>query len=135
MQVIPAIDILDGKVVRLVRGDFVRVTVFGDDPLEIAQSYLRAGATRLHLVNLSAARDGRGDGRFLDLVSRLSRDIEVQVGGGIRDLPAIVRCSTPAPPRWWSERCSSLSPRPSDRPSTSSDGQASSRPSTPTAAK
>ena len=91
MQVIPAIDVLDGKVVRLVQGDFARVTVFGDDPLEIAEHYRRAGAERLHLVNLSAARDGRGDGRFLDLVSRISRNVMVQVGGGIRDLPAVAR--------------------------------------------
>ena len=91
MQVIPAIDVLDGRVVRLVQGDFARVTVFGDDPLEIAERYRQAGAERLHLVNLSAARDGRGNDRFLDLVSRLSRCMTVQVGGGIRDLSAVAR--------------------------------------------
>ena len=91
MQVIPAIDVLDGKVVRLVQGDFARVTVFGDDPLEIAEHYRRAGAERLHLVNLSAARDGRGDGGFLELGFPGFPNIEVQVGGGIRDLPAVAR--------------------------------------------
>ena len=91
MQVIPAIDVLDGKVVRLAQGDFARVTVFGDDPLQIAAAYCRAGATRLHLVNLSAARHGKVDESFLALVKAISDKIEVQVGGGIRDLPAVQR--------------------------------------------
>ncbi|MBU4270774.1 MAG: imidazole glycerol phosphate synthase subunit HisF [Planctomycetes bacterium] len=91
MQVIPAIDLLDGKVVRLARGDFSRVTVFGDDPLRVAEDYRRSGAGRLHLVNLSAARDGGGDRQFLQLVSRLSRIVDVQVGGGIRDLLSVWR--------------------------------------------
>ncbi len=91
MQVIPAIDVLDGRVVRLVQGDFTRQTGFGDDPLRIAEGYRRDGATRLHLVNLSGARDGGGDERFLELLARLSRNIEVQVGGGIRDLRAAQR--------------------------------------------
>lgn len=91
MQVIPAIDVLDGKVVRLARGDFSRVTVFGDDPLRVAEDYRRSGADRLHFVNLSAAKDGGEDRRFLQLVSRLSRIVDVQVGGGIRDLPSVRR--------------------------------------------
>jgi imidazole glycerol-phosphate synthase subunit HisF len=88
---IPAIDVLDGRVVRLAQGDFARVTVFGDDPLEIAAEYRRAGATRLHLVDLSAARSGVAGDRFLELVAKLSQDFEVQVGGGARDLQAIER--------------------------------------------
>ena len=91
MQVIPAIDLLDGKVVRLARGDFSRVTVFGDDPIRVAEDYRRSGADRLHFVNLSAAKDGGHDRRFLQLVSRLSQIIDVQVGGGIRDLPSVWR--------------------------------------------
>ena len=59
---------LGGRVVRLAEGDFARVTAFGDDPLEIAAGYRRAGAARLHLVNLSAAKDGKIDGRFLELI-------------------------------------------------------------------
>lgn len=91
MQVIPAIDVLDGRVVRLLQGDFARVTNFGDDPMSIVDNYRRCGAARLHLVNLSAARDGCGSDRFLECVSRLSTEIEVQVGGGIRDLNSIHR--------------------------------------------
>ena len=52
MQIIPAIDVLDGRVVRLVQGDFARVTDFGTDPLEVAENYRRAGAQRCTLVNL-----------------------------------------------------------------------------------
>lgn len=89
MQVIPAIDILDGKIVRLARGDFSKVTIFGDDPLPVVENYRRDGAERLHLVNLSAARDGADDNRFLDVVGRIARVIPVQVGGGIRDLKSI----------------------------------------------
>ena len=91
MQVIPAIDLLDGKVVRLARGDFSRVTVFGNDPVRVAEDYRRSGADRLHLVNLSAAKNGGQDRQFLQLVSQLSRIVDVQVGGGIRDLPAVWR--------------------------------------------
>ncbi|MEN6452438.1 MAG: imidazole glycerol phosphate synthase subunit HisF [Thermoguttaceae bacterium] len=91
MQVIPAIDVLDGRVVRLVQGDFARATTFGDDPVPIAERYRRSGATRLHLVNLSAARDGGRDDRFLELVARLSQILDVQIGGGIRDLEAVRR--------------------------------------------
>ena len=67
MQVIPAIDVLDGRVVRLVQGDFAPQSDFGNDPLGIADGYRRCGATRLHLVNLSAARDGDSDGSLPEI--------------------------------------------------------------------
>jgi len=98
--VIPAIDVFNGKVVRLTQGDFERVHVFGDDPLGIAREFKRKGASRLHLVNLSAAKSGEcskalseadGDGRFLELIRTLSREIDVQAGGGIRTLRDIQR--------------------------------------------
>lgn len=91
MQVIPAIDLLNGKVVRLTQGDFERVTVYGNDPLRIARAYRQAGAKRVHLVNLSAAKSGNVDERFLKLVHVLSREMEVQAGGGVRSLKDIQR--------------------------------------------
>ncbi len=91
MQVIPAIDVLNGKVVRLAQGDFERVNVYGDDPLGVAKGYKRMGASRVHLVNLSAAKSGERDDRFLVLVRALSGEMEVQVGGGIRTFRDIQR--------------------------------------------
>lgn len=88
-QVIPAIDILDGTVVRLTQGDFQRVQIYGNDPLTLAQQCKKSGASRLHLVNLSAARSGRNDQRFLELIQSISTMIDVQVGGGIRSLSEI----------------------------------------------
>ena len=58
MELIPAIDLLGGKVVRLAQGDYDRVTDYGDDPVAVARSWVDQGATRLHLVDLEAARDG-----------------------------------------------------------------------------
>jgi len=91
MQIIPAIDILDGKVVRLVQGDFSRLLVYNEEPEKIAEKYRQAGASRLHLVNLSAAKKGYCGSDFLELVYRLAQIIEVQVGGGVRDLATMQR--------------------------------------------
>ncbi len=82
LLLIPSLDLLDGRCVRLVKGDFDQVTVYGD-PLELAQAYFEAGARRLHVVDLDAAR---GSGSNRDLVSRLvaGTGLEVQVAGGVR---------------------------------------------------
>ncbi|MDR2016797.1 MAG: 1-(5-phosphoribosyl)-5-[(5-phosphoribosylamino)methylideneamino]imidazole-4-carboxamide isomerase [Burkholderiales bacterium] len=81
---IPAIDLIDGKVVRLSQGDYARQTTYGDDPLPYLQAYEKDGATLLHLVDLSGAKDPQA--RQLPLLSRLLKEIAipVQVGGGIR---------------------------------------------------
>ncbi len=88
MLVIPALDIRDGQVVRLVKGDFANEKLYSDDPLEAARAYRRAGATRLHVVDLDAAR-GAGDNRRL--VERMVREagLEVQVAGGVRTAAAV----------------------------------------------
>ena len=96
MLIIPAIDILDKKLVRLTRGDYTRVTDYGLSPLDALRSYAAAGAKRVHLIFLSAARDGfrRGEEDLL-LVELLEEKeklgIELQVGGGIRNLEEIQR--------------------------------------------
>jgi phosphoribosylformimino-5-aminoimidazole carboxamide ribotide isomerase len=81
--VIPAIDVLGGKCVRLKRGDYANPTIYSDDPLDVAGSFASAGAERIHVVDLDAAR-GQGDNHSLieSIVRRT--DVKVQVAGGIR---------------------------------------------------
>ncbi len=89
MILLPAIDILDGKAVRLARGDFDQRTVYDADPLEAARRWVQAGARALHVVDLDGARDGRPVN--LEHVRRIVADVgvPVQVGGGLRDLAAV----------------------------------------------
>lgn len=86
MEVIPAIDLLDGQCVRLHQGDFGQVQRYGTDPLELALGYAAAGARRLHLVDLDGAR--AGEPRNLAVLERVagSTTLEVQCGGGVRTL-------------------------------------------------
>jgi phosphoribosylformimino-5-aminoimidazole carboxamide ribotide isomerase len=81
--VIPAIDILGGRCVRLLRGDYANPTVYSDDPVEVAAGFAKAGASRVHVVDLDAARGG-GDNH--DVIERIVRkgNLEVQVAGGVR---------------------------------------------------
>ncbi|QOC22541.1 1-(5-phosphoribosyl)-5-[(5-phosphoribosylamino)methylideneamino] imidazole-4-carboxamide isomerase [Wenzhouxiangella sp. AB-CW3] len=86
MKILPAIDLRDGRVVRLEQGDYGRETRYDDDPLLLAQRYAEAGARRIHVVDLDSARDG---GRAnLDIIARLCRelDVAIQTGGGVRSL-------------------------------------------------
>lgn len=90
LDVIPAIDLLGGSVVRLYQGDFERVTEYVQDPLELATRYANSGCRRLHVVDLDGARTGAATN--LPIIERLARlNIEVQAGGGIRDLPSLRR--------------------------------------------
>ncbi len=84
MIVLPAVDIQDGKAVRLRRGDFEDATVFGDDPVEAAKNWQEQGAAALHVVDLDAARTGELVN--FEIVERIVRalDIPVEYGGGIR---------------------------------------------------
>jgi phosphoribosylformimino-5-aminoimidazole carboxamide ribotide isomerase len=83
---IPAIDIRDGRCVRLVQGDYARERVYADDPVAMAQHWAEQGAQRLHVVDLDGARDGTRPNRHTiqRLLAELS--IPVQVGGGVRSL-------------------------------------------------
>lgn len=83
MLVIPAIDILGGRCVRLRRGDYANPTVYSDDPVDVAAGFAAAGAERIHLVDLDAAR-GQGDNHELILAIVHRDDVKVQVAGGIR---------------------------------------------------
>lgn len=88
MIVIPAIDLRAGRVVRLFRGDFAAETVYEQDPVEVAVRFQSEGARRLHIVDLDAAR---GTGTNRDIVREICRAIAipVQLGGGLRTLPAV----------------------------------------------
>jgi phosphoribosylformimino-5-aminoimidazole carboxamide ribotide isomerase len=87
--VFPAVDIQGGKAVRLRRGDFRDVTVFGDDPLELAKMWEAQGAEALHVVDLDAARTG--DLANFPLVERIVQtlSIPVEYGGGIRSAESL----------------------------------------------
>ncbi len=84
MQIWPAIDIRDGKCVRLTQGDYAQMTVYGDNPADMAQRFVSDGATGLHIVDLDAARDGTGLNR--QAIGTIAHEIDVpcQLGGGIR---------------------------------------------------
>ncbi len=88
-QVIPAIDLRGGNVVRLVRGDFALETVFHEDPPALAEEMAQLGATRLHVVDLDGAKAGKPLQRKLVSEMIAASGLEVQVGGGIRKLETI----------------------------------------------
>jgi phosphoribosylformimino-5-aminoimidazole carboxamide ribotide isomerase len=86
--VIPAIDILGGRCVRLTQGKYEQATVYADDPVEMAQRFAASGARRMHVVDLDAAR---GSASNRDVIARLLEhsEIEVQVAGGVRSEEAV----------------------------------------------
>lgn len=88
-QIIPAIDLLDGKVVRLYRGDYDRVTVYGDSTGDVISSFIEAGAKLIHLVDLNAARTGDRtiNMEALDEAVQAAGSIaKLELGGGIRNM-------------------------------------------------
>ena len=90
MEVIPSIDIKDGRCVRLYQGDYRKETVYSDDPMSVAATWQEQGGSRLHLVDLDGAAAGRMVN--LDLIAKIIErlSIPVQVGGGIRSLGTAV---------------------------------------------
>lgn len=86
MLILPAIDLKDGKVVRLFKGDFATVHQVSDDPVATARAFYQAGARWVHMVDLDGARDGRR--RNGDIVQAVARDsgLKVEMGGGIRSM-------------------------------------------------
>jgi phosphoribosylformimino-5-aminoimidazole carboxamide ribotide isomerase len=84
IKIFPAIDLYEGKVVRLHKGDFNKLTVYGDDPLAFAEKLYNEGARFLHVVDLEGARKGKPS--HLDVLYRITQSlpINVQYGGGLR---------------------------------------------------
>ena len=90
-QVLPAIDLRGGQVVRLVEGDFARETVYGIDPAEVARSFVAAGARWIHVVDLDGARDGarRQTDAVARIVAAVGDRVACEVAGGLRDEAAV----------------------------------------------
>ena len=91
MYLLPAIDILDGRAVRLAKGNYSQVTVYNDDPVDQARKFEAQGATWIHVVDLDGARTGVPEN--IAIVERIVREtsLSVEVGGGIRTLKTLVR--------------------------------------------
>ncbi|MEL6108019.1 MAG: 1-(5-phosphoribosyl)-5-[(5-phosphoribosylamino)methylideneamino]imidazole-4-carboxamide isomerase [Planctomycetota bacterium] len=118
MQIWPAIDLRHGKPVRLRQGDYERQTVFGDDPVAFAKKWMDAGAKRLHLVDLDAAK-GDDPKANREAVKRIveATGIDCQMGGGVRDEATIedlvnlglhrlvVGSAALKRPEWFAEMC------------------------------
>ncbi len=90
MILIPAIDLKDGKCVRLKQGRMDETTVFSDNPVEMAQRWVDEGAKRLHLVDLNGAFDGKPvNGDVIQNIATKFPDLPIQIGGGIRDADTV----------------------------------------------
>ncbi len=89
MLIIPAIDLLDGKCVRLAQGDFRRVTVYSEDPAAVAATWHEQGAERIHVVDLDGSLAGspRNDAVIREIVKRAG--VPIEVGGGIRNVETV----------------------------------------------
>ena len=84
MNIFPAIDIIGGKAVRLERGDYAKMTVYSDSPVEVAKSFEAAGAEYLHVVDLEGAKDGTTPN--LETIMKIVKEtsLKVEIGGGVR---------------------------------------------------
>lgn len=93
MLIIPAIDLKDGRCVRLQQGDMDSATVFSEDPVAMAQHWRNLGAKRLHIVDLNGAVAGkpRNEKVIREMVQAVGDALPIQLGGGIRDLDTIER--------------------------------------------
>lgn len=89
MIIYPAIDLYEGKAVRLFKGDYAQMTVYSDNPPEIAAAFKAAGATHIHLVDLEGAK--KGTPANLDVIRKIleTTDLFAEVGGGIRSMETI----------------------------------------------
>ena len=89
MKIIPAIDLLDGSCVRLLKGNYAEVSNYNDNPIEQVNKFINAGFTYIHLIDLNAAKTGGNEN--LELIREIAsiKNIKIQVGGGIRDINKI----------------------------------------------
>ena len=88
MIIFPAIDLIDGKAVRLLKGDYNQMTVYNDNPVEVAKAFKAFGATHIHVVDLEGARDGTTPN--LEVVKAIKNvGLFTEIGGGIRDIETV----------------------------------------------
>ena len=86
MILYPAIDLVGGKAVRLFKGDYAQMTVYSDDPVSVAKAFRQAGAKRMHLVDLEAAKSGIPENTATIRAILEQTDLFLEVGGGIRNM-------------------------------------------------
>lgn len=93
MLLIPAIDLKDGRCVRLRQGDMSAATIYSDDPVAMARQWVEQGARRLHLVDLNGATSGKpvNETVIRKIIAAVGDEVPVQLGGGLRDLDLIER--------------------------------------------
>jgi phosphoribosylformimino-5-aminoimidazole carboxamide ribotide isomerase len=89
MELIPAIDLKEGRCVRLFKGDFAAETVYSNDPASVLERYREVGARTVHIVDLDGARDGDQPNREVILNLASKRRVRLQVGGGLRTLTRV----------------------------------------------
>ncbi|HIE44534.1 MAG TPA: 1-(5-phosphoribosyl)-5-[(5-phosphoribosylamino)methylideneamino]imidazole-4-carboxamide isomerase [Candidatus Omnitrophica bacterium] len=91
MLIIPAIDLMEGKVVRLTKGDFTNKKIYSDDPVKVAREWEDRGARRIHIVDLDGAMTGISGN--MEVIKRIvnSLNISVEVGGGVRNFVMVER--------------------------------------------
>ena len=89
MYIYPAIDLYEGKAVRLFKGDYAQMTVYSENPAEVAEAFSSAGAKHIHLVDLEGAK--KGEPANLETIARImeAADLFVEVGGGIRNMKTV----------------------------------------------
>ncbi len=89
MQIIPAIDLIDGKCVRLTEGDYSQKTIYSENPVEVAKKFETAGVKRLHLVDLDGAKAGKVmNGKVLEAIANQTK-LSIDFGGGIKTKEAV----------------------------------------------
>ena len=91
MVIFPAIDILGGKAVRLLKGDYDKVTVYSDDPYSVARTFVSKGCKAIHIVDLDGAREGSAVNMAIVRTIAQIPDILSEIGGGIRNLDTVFR--------------------------------------------
>ena len=91
MLIYPAIDLYQGKAVRLYKGDYAQMTVYSDDPCAIAEAFARSGATHMHIVDLEGAKNGTTPNFETVLEIKRRGGLFCEVGGGIRNMETIDR--------------------------------------------
>lgn len=89
MHIFPAIDLYNGQAVRLYKGDYQNMTVYSENPIEIARDFEDSGATHIHMVDLEGAKDGTTPN--IDIVKQVATetDLFIEIGGGIRDMVTV----------------------------------------------
>ena len=91
MLIFPAIDLLEGQAVRLLKGDYTQKTVYSDDPVQVAKDFKAQGATCIHIVDLEGAKDGTTPNLPIVCAIKEQTNLFCEIGGGIRSMDVIRR--------------------------------------------